>query len=67
MMNIAWIAMLTGFSFVLYSRLHFLNPRPMILRILLVFIVIDALLFQVPVIVTTILSNVNYTASTWKA
>lgn len=66
-MNIAWIAMVTGFSFVLYSRLHFLNPRPMVLRVVLAFIIIDALLFQVPVVVTTILNNADYTASTWKA
>ncbi|TID22856.1 Drug resistance protein [Venturia nashicola] len=66
LMNIAWIAMVTGFSFVLYSRLHFLNPRPLILRIVLAFIVIDALLFQVPVIVTTILNNADYNAITWK-
>lgn len=67
MMNIGWVAMVTGFSFVLYSRLHFLNPKPIILRVVLMCIIIDALLFHVPIFVTTILSNVHYTTATWKA
>jgi hypothetical protein len=67
LLNLAWVAMVTGFAFVLYSRLKLLHPRPMMMRVILACILVNALLFHVPVVATTILSNVHYTNTTWKA
>jgi hypothetical protein len=66
-LNIGWVAMVTGFSFVLYSRLNLLNPQPFLMRIILAVILVDALLFHVPVFVTVIVSSIKYTPATWKA
>jgi hypothetical protein len=56
--DIGWVAMVTGFSFVLYSRLHLLKPNKMLLRVVLCCIIIDGVLFHVPVVVTTLMGNV---------
>jgi hypothetical protein len=53
--------MVTGFSFVLYSRLHLLNPSKTTLRVILAFIIVDAVLFHGPVIISTIVGNVHFT------
>jgi len=53
--EIGWVGMVTGFSVVLYSRLHLVSFATMhnthILRLSLAMIIIDALLFHVPTIV----------------
>ncbi|KAN0072693.1 hypothetical protein V8E54_008807 [Elaphomyces granulatus] len=52
--EIGWVGMVTGFSVVLYSRLHlvsFVMHSSSILRLSLSMIIIDALLFHVPTIV----------------
>jgi hypothetical protein len=56
--DIGWVAMVTGFSFVLYSRLHLLKPNKMLLRVVLCCIVINGVLFHIPVVVTTLMGNV---------
>jgi hypothetical protein len=66
LLNVGWVAMVTGFSFVLYSRLHFLNPHPTLLRVVLICIIIDAFLFHLPVFVAGVLSAVHFTPATWK-
>jgi len=52
--EIGWVGMVTGFSMVLYSRLHLVNftiKNPHILRITLIMIITDAFLFHTPTIV----------------
>ncbi|KAF1981554.1 hypothetical protein K402DRAFT_306200, partial [Aulographum hederae CBS 113979] len=49
--KISWVANTTGFSVVLYSRLHLVIRSPGLLRTVLVFIIADAFLFHTPVIV----------------
>ncbi|KAI1772532.1 hypothetical protein F4818DRAFT_426272 [Hypoxylon cercidicola] len=50
--EIGWVGMVSGFSVVLWSRLHLvIVSYPRILRIVLVMIVIDGVLFHVPTIV----------------
>jgi hypothetical protein len=61
-LNISWVAMVTGFSCVLYSRLHLVNPGKKVLRATLAAIIMDALLFHGPVIASTIASNIHYSA-----
>jgi hypothetical protein len=58
--QVGWVPMVTGFSFVLYSRLHLLNPRKQTLRVILTFITVDAVLFHGPVVVSTIIGNVHF-------
>jgi hypothetical protein len=59
LLNIGWVAMITGFSFVLYSRLYILQPNAMVLRVILSCIIVDAFLFHGPVFVTTIILNIH--------
>jgi hypothetical protein len=61
LLNIGWVAMVTGFSFVLYSRLHLFKPRETILRAILACIIVDAILFHVPTIISTIIVNIRLT------
>jgi hypothetical protein len=60
LLNVSWVAMVTGFSCVLYSRLHLVNPGRMILRATLACIIVDAFLFHGPVVVSTIASNIRF-------
>jgi hypothetical protein len=60
-LNVGWVAMVTGFSLVLYSRLHLLKPRENILRVVLACIIVDAILFHGPTIISTIIVNVRLT------
>lgn len=50
--GIGWVAMVTGFSMILYSRLHLVLYNRKQLRILLAIILVDAFLFHLPVIVS---------------
>lgn len=51
--NVGWWLMITGQSFVLYSRLHLVLHDRRILRAVLCMIIVDAIIFHVP---TTILN-----------
>ena len=51
MAKIGWIMDTTGFSVVLYSRLHLVVQSRKTLRLVLVMIVVDAVLFHTPMIV----------------
>jgi hypothetical protein len=53
--------MVTGFSLVLYSRLHLLKPKETILRVILACIIVDAILVHGPTIISTIVVNVRLT------
>jgi hypothetical protein len=64
--NIGWVAMTTGFQFVLYSRLHLVNPGKKFLRIALIFIVVDAIIFHGIVVISVIISSVKPTMTTWQ-
>jgi hypothetical protein len=46
-----WVAMVTGQSLVLYSRLHLVTLNRRVLRGVLFMIIIDAFLFHIPVII----------------
>jgi hypothetical protein len=52
-MNIGWVAMVTGFSLVLYSRLYLVNTSPKVLRIVLFAIIADGFIVHVPEIVSS--------------
>jgi len=52
-----WTLMVTGFSLVLYSRLHLILPNPKVLRILLFFILGTAFIIHPPIIVATFMSG----------
>lgn len=60
-LNIGWVLMTTGFAFVLYSRLHLLNPSKRLLRVVLVAIIVDVFLFHGPVFVVTSMAAVKLT------
>jgi len=49
--EIGWVSMVTGFSVVLYSRLHLVVHNPRVLQLVLAMIITDAFLFHVPTIV----------------
>ncbi len=49
--EIGWVSMVTGFSIVLYSRLHLVVRNQRTLRLILALIITDAFLFHVPTIV----------------
>ena len=51
MAKIGWIMDTTGFSVVLYSRLHLVVHNRKTLRLVLVMIIVDAVLFHTPMIV----------------
>lgn len=65
-LNVGWVAMVTGFSFVLYSRLHLLQPSKLLLRVVLWVIIVDAVLFHAPVFIATIYGNVNVAKANFK-
>jgi hypothetical protein len=47
----SWIAMASGFSLVLYSRLHLVLPNPKMLRIILFVILVDGIIVQAPLLI----------------
>ncbi|KAI2782978.1 hypothetical protein F4815DRAFT_461486 [Daldinia loculata] len=50
--EVGWVMMVTGFSIVLWSRLHLvISPGTPILRIVLAMIIIDGFLFHVPTVI----------------
>jgi hypothetical protein len=49
--EIGWVSMVTGFSIVLYSRLHLVIRNQRTLQLILAMIITDAFLFHVPTIV----------------
>lgn len=66
LLNIGWVLMVAGFSLVLYSRLHLLNPSVTTLRIVLICIISDAILFHGAVVITTMIGNVHLTPLLYK-
>jgi hypothetical protein len=48
--EIGWVSMVTGFSMVLYSRLHLVVRNQRTLRLVLALIITDAFLFHVPTV-----------------
>lgn len=52
-----WWGMVTGQSLVLYSRLHLVVRRERLLRFILIMIVVDFIIFQIPTTVLTFGSN----------
>ncbi|PLN84728.1 hypothetical protein BDW42DRAFT_191338 [Aspergillus taichungensis] len=48
---IGWVAMVTGQSLVLFSRLHLLVRHRLVLRCVLAMIIVDAIILQIPTIV----------------
>lgn len=49
--EIGWVSMVTGFSVVLYSRLHLVVRSQRILKFVLIMVITDAFLFHVPTII----------------
>jgi len=49
--KIGWVSNVTGFSMVLYSRLHLVIRQKRILRAVLAMIIVDAFLLHVPIII----------------
>ncbi|KAF2430890.1 hypothetical protein EJ08DRAFT_573016, partial [Tothia fuscella] len=65
--NICWIAMTTGFSLVLYSRLHLVNPQKIVLTTSLIVIILNAVVFHGAILSSIIYSMVHPTDAAWKA
>ncbi|KAF2421087.1 hypothetical protein EJ08DRAFT_522801 [Tothia fuscella] len=57
--NAGWIIMTTGFQFVLYSRLHLVNPGPKVLRTVLICIIVNAMLFHGIIIILAGVATVH--------
>jgi hypothetical protein len=66
-LNVGWVAMVSGFSFVLYSRLHLLKPAKKTLNLVLACIIVNAVLFHGPVLIVSIISNIHSTAAVIQA
>jgi hypothetical protein len=62
-LNAGWVAMVSGFSFVLYSRLHLLKPSRRTLNVVLACIIVNAILFHGPVLITSVISNIHSSAA----
>jgi hypothetical protein len=60
--GIGWPFMVTGFSFVLYSRLHLVVQSSNLLRCLLAIIVMDAILIQFPLFILSFIGAPQYVA-----
>jgi hypothetical protein len=67
LLNVGWVAMVTGFSFVLYSRLHLLGPSKTVLRLILSCIIVNAFLFHGPVVITTIYGDISFSRANLRA
>ena len=66
LLTIGWWTMVTGQSFVLYSRLHFILQNARLLRILRNMIIVNAFLFHVPTTVLTFLDNLRPSGASTK-
>jgi hypothetical protein len=55
--NFGWAVMVTGSSLILYSRLHLILLSPKILRVILLVILTNAILFQTPDIIMAYLAD----------
>ena len=66
LLNVGWVLMTTGFAFVLYSRLHLLNPSKRLLHLVLVAIIVDVFLFHGPVFVVTSMAAVKLTQEVYE-
>lgn len=62
-LNVSWVAMVSGFSFVLYSRLYLLKPSKKQLNVVLAGIIVNAILFHGPVIISSVISNIHSSAA----
>src|SRR3984885_9730672 len=49
--KLGWVSNVSGFSIVLWSRLHLVVRDPRILRLVLIMIIVDGILLQTPVVV----------------
>ena len=49
--KLGWVSNVTGFSIVLWSRLHLVVRNPRVLRAVLIMIIVDAILLHTPIIV----------------
>jgi hypothetical protein len=49
--KLGWVSNVTGFSIVLWSRLHLVVRSPRVLRAVLIMIIVDAILLHTPVVV----------------
>ena len=58
--NVGWWCMITGQSFVLYSRLHLVLRDQRVLRAVLVMIVVNALIFHVPTTILNFVANYDH-------
>lgn len=64
--DVGWVAMVTGQAFVLYSRLHLIVRNQRTLRFVLCMILFDAAAFHIPTIITFFGSNSAHGAD-WTA
>lgn len=55
--NVGWWLMVTGQSFVLYSRLHLVLSDTKLLRAVLAMIIVDAIIFHIPSTILNFYSN----------
>jgi hypothetical protein len=59
LLNLGWVLFTTAFSFVLYSRLHLLQPSERLLQITKWAIIVDSVVFLLPTVVTTTLLSIH--------
>jgi hypothetical protein len=64
--NTGWVLMTTGFQFVLWSRLHLVNPGKGFLRTILAFIITNAIIFHGVVIISAIISTIHPSVKLWR-
>jgi hypothetical protein len=65
--DIGWTIMTSGFSLVLYSRLHLVNPGKKLLRTALTVIIVDSTIIHSLIFFSIIYSIVHSTAVVWRA
>jgi hypothetical protein len=65
--DIGWTAVTTGFSFVLYSRLHLVNPGEKVLRTALTVIIVTATIIHSLVFIGIMYTIFHPTALMWRA
>jgi hypothetical protein len=58
-----WVFMVSGFSLVLYSRLHLIFPNPKLIRALLLVIIGSGICLHTPILVSEFLLRSNYITS----
>lgn len=59
LLDIGWVLMVSGSLFVLYSRLHILNPNKKVQRTILICIVVNAILFNGSVVASTVTAIIH--------